>query len=117
MKPYEKIANKTSRRLYFAHNQVLVIGEDLARKGVTPLFDLIERDPEVRTDFYVLVAKGAKASDLLKIKTPIEKLPGTEMRESVENAEQILGTSYRMSIKEMIANINSGKKRNINGKY
>ncbi|MED4601033.1 Ger(x)C family spore germination protein [Paenibacillus validus] len=105
-----KIANKTSRRLYFAHNQVLVIGEDLARKGVTPLFDLIERDPEVRTDFYVLVAKGAKASDLLKIKTPIEKIPGTKMRESVENAEQILGTSYRMSIKEMIANINSGKK-------
>jgi spore germination protein KC len=106
-----KIANKTSRKLYFSHNQVLVIGEKLAREGVSPLFEFIERDPEVRTDFYVVVAKGARASDVLKITTPIEKIPGTQIHETVENAEKSLGTSYGVSVKDIIENIGSEKKQ------
>lgn len=47
-----KIINKNSRKLYFAHNQVLIIGEELARKGVRPLFEYIDRSPELRTDFF-----------------------------------------------------------------
>lgn len=106
-----KIANKTSRRLYFSHNQVLVFGEDLARTGVKQLFEFIERDPEVRTDFYVVVAKDAKASNVLKITTPIEKIPGTKIHESVENAEKSLGTSYGVTVKDIIESIGSAKKQ------
>ncbi|MDB5052254.1 MAG: Spore germination protein [Bacilli bacterium] len=106
-----KIANKTSRKLYFSHNQVLVIGEKLAREGVSPLFEFIERDPEVRTDFYVVVAKGARASDVLKTTTPIEKIPGAKIHKSVENAEKNLGTSYGVSVKDIIESIGSKKKQ------
>jgi spore germination protein KC len=106
-----KIANKTSRKLYFSHNQVLIIGEKLAHDGVSPLFEFIERDPEVRTDFYVVVSKGAKASDLLKITTPIEKIPGTKIHESIENVEKNIGTSYGVSVKDIIESMGSEKKQ------
>jgi spore germination protein KC len=110
-----KIAAKTSRRLYFSHNQILVIGEELARKGVTHLFDSIDRDPEIRTDFYVLVAKGAKASEVLQITTPIEKIPGTEIHDSIDNAERNLGTNFNLSMKDIIERMNSEKQELVLG--
>jgi spore germination protein KC len=110
-----KISNKTSRRLYFAHNQALVIGEELARTGTLPLFEFIERDPEVRTDFYVVVAKGAKAADVLKITTPIEKIPATKIRENVENVEKNWGTSYGVRIQDIVENIGSETKEMVTG--
>jgi spore germination protein KC len=110
-----KIANKTSRRLYFSQNQLLVFGEDLARTGVNQLFEFIERDPEVRIDFYVVVAKDAKASDVLKITTPIEKIPGTKIKESVDNTRKTLGTSYNVTVKDIIESIGSKKKQIVAG--
>jgi spore germination protein KC len=105
-----EISNITSRKLYFSHNQVLVIGEEFARKGIDQLFDFIERDPEIRTDFYVLIAKGATASDILKIITPIEKVPGKKIHNSIDNAEKYVGTSYSVTMKDIIENISSQKK-------
>jgi spore germination protein KC len=102
-----KIATKSARRLYFSHTQLLVIGEDLARKGVAPLFEFIERDPEVRTDFYAVVAKGVKASDVLKISTTIETIPGNKIHDSIDNVEKVLGTSYGVTIRDVIENIRS----------
>jgi spore germination protein KC len=97
-----KMNNKTSRTLYFSHNQVLVIGEDLARKGVRQLFDFIDRDPALRTDFYILIAKDAQASDVLKISTPIEKIPGNKIHDSIEQVENKLGTAYRVTMRDII---------------
>jgi spore germination protein KC len=82
---------------------------------VTPLFDFIERDPEIRTDFYVLVAKGAKAADVLQITTPIEKIPGVKIHDSVDNTEKHLGTSFGVTMKEIIDRINSEKRELIMG--
>jgi spore germination protein KC len=104
-----KMNNKTSRTLYFSHTQVLVIGEDLARKGVRHLFDFIDRDPALRTDFYILIAKDAQASDVLKISTPIEKIPGNKIHDSIEQVENKLGTAYRVTMRDIIEYINSGK--------
>jgi spore germination protein KC len=106
-----KITNKTSRKLYFSHNRVLVIGEDMARKGVESLFELIERDPEIRMDFYIFVAKQAKAADILKITTPIEKIPARRIHDSIENVENNLGTAYSVTVKDVIGNMNSEKKQ------
>jgi spore germination protein KC len=106
----QKISNKSARRLYFSHNQVLVIGEDLANQGIGRLFDFIERDPEVRTDFYCVIAKGAKASDVLHIATPVEKIPGLNIRESINNVQKHSGTSYGVRIRDIIESIDSQKK-------
>jgi spore germination protein KC len=115
MEAVRKMAAKTSRELYFSHNQVLVIGEDLARKGVTHLFDFIERDPVLRTGFYVLVAKGAKAADVLQITTPIEKIPGVEIHDAVDNTERNLGTNFNVPMRDIIERINSEKRELIMG--
>ncbi|SFL53572.1 spore germination protein KC [Paenibacillus sp. 1_12] len=110
-----KIINKNSRKLYFAHNQVLVIGEELARKGINQLFEYIDRSPEIRTDFFLLIAKGAKAEDVLSINTPIAKIPGIKINQNVSNVEKSLGVSYKVSIRDAIEMIGSGKKEVVAG--
>lgn len=75
--PDEAIRNITfqnSRRLFFAHNQAVVIGMDTAKKGVMPLIDLDLRYPQIRVSEWVIIAKG-KAGDILSAKSNLEVIP------------------------------------------
>lgn len=56
---------KATRKLFFPHNKVIIIGEEAARTGVIPLLDFLRRDPEVRRLSYIFIAQG-KAKPLLK---------------------------------------------------
>lgn len=59
------MVTQSSRKLYFAHNQIIVIGKKTAEQGVWPLLDFFVRDHEIRWTIWVLVADG-KASDVLE---------------------------------------------------
>jgi spore germination protein KC len=107
---FEAIRKSTKtapRKLYWGHNQVLVIGEDMARRGIADLFDLFERDHEIRTDFYVLVVKNGKASDVLQIMTSLEKIPGNKIHSQVEANEGAFGTSYGVPALDFIKSLSS----------
>ncbi len=74
---FDAIRNATTqvdRRSYFGHNKVIVIGEESARSGISPLLDLSVRDPELRELVYVFIAKGT-AKDILEAEHPQEKIP------------------------------------------
>ncbi|QUI21094.1 Ger(x)C family spore germination protein [Vallitalea pronyensis] len=59
---------QTGRRGYWSHINVLIIGEELAKKGISPILDVLERDQEVRRRTYLLVAKG-NAKEILDAET------------------------------------------------
>lgn len=74
---FDAIRNATTqvdRRSYFGHNKVIVIGEEAAKSGISPLLDLAVRDPELRELVYVFIAKGT-ARDIIEAKHPQEKIP------------------------------------------
>lgn len=73
-----KMADTSSRRLFWAHNQVIIVSQDLAREGVTKYLDLFIRDPELRLLVFILVAQG-RAEDILKTKADLEKVPSLEI--------------------------------------
>lgn len=54
-----------SRRFHPEHNEVWVIGEEMARRGIGPLMDFFERLQLVRPNVMVLIAKGS-ARDVLQ---------------------------------------------------
>lgn len=59
------LMTKSGDRLFYPHNQVIVIGEDLARAGVKPILDFLERDPEIRLFTWVLLTEG-KAEEIVR---------------------------------------------------
>lgn len=64
-------AFRSSRRLDFTHNEVLVLGKGLAQKDLHPAIDHAIRDPEQRPNRTIVIADG-KAQDVLKADPGLE---------------------------------------------
>lgn len=75
-----KLQQRISRRVYLSHRRVLIIGEDLAKKGILPVFETSSRLPETRLTSYLIVAKGT-GRDLLNQEPTMEQFSGEAMRE------------------------------------
>lgn len=107
LETFTSMTSLASRRLYFAHNQVMILGEELARNGVEDLFDIVDRDPEIRTDFDMLVAKNAKAEDILKTITSMEKIPVQQIYNMIKTYHERVGVIYPVKAREFIAALQS----------
>ncbi|HEY8344870.1 MAG TPA: Ger(x)C family spore germination protein, partial [Bacillota bacterium] len=75
---------ESSRRLYFPHNQIIVVGKDAAREGVGPLLDFFTRDAEPRLSEWFLVAEG-EAAEVLQAKAGLEKIPALAISRLLNN--------------------------------
>lgn len=53
-----QISHRIPRRIFFGHNRIMVIGEEVARSGVELYMDRYVRSRETRPNIYVLVARG-----------------------------------------------------------
>lgn len=72
-----------NRRLYFSHNQILIIGQEAAEAGVGKYLDLFFRDPEPRLNTWVIVARG-KADEALETKAELEQVPALNIAQLIE---------------------------------
>ena len=70
---------KVPRRLFTSHVRVIVLGEELAKTGVGPVFDSLTRERELRVTSDVVVARG-RAADILRASPSLEKLPSAALR-------------------------------------
>jgi spore germination protein KC len=82
-----KMSTKSPRLLYGGHMMFLVISEELARKGFEEAIDFFSRDPNYRANFYVAVANGNSAEEIMNLITPFEILPAQEYAKSLKLSE------------------------------
>ncbi len=92
-----------SRRLYYAHSNLLVINEEVAREGIYNLLDGLERDPVFRTTSQVVISRDTKAEDLLNTLTNIDKLPVEKITKSLKGTELMLGENIQVTIDDLIS--------------
>ena len=72
----------SSKRLFWSHNEIYIFGESLAIRGVGPVLDFLERNPELRREAALLVAKG-KAKDILTVPGGLEKVSAIEINHAL----------------------------------
>ncbi|CAM5787822.1 MULTISPECIES: Ger(x)C family spore germination protein [Brevibacillus] len=77
------LQSRMSRKLFYAHHRVIVIGEETAKSGLREILDVIARFPENRLTAYMVVAKG-KGFDLLKAQPQFERFSAEAMRELIK---------------------------------
>ncbi|WP_141506523.1 Ger(x)C family spore germination protein [Paenibacillus luteus] len=106
-----KMTTKTSRRLFFSHTQMLIISEQMAKKGIYPLVDLIERNPDIRTDISVVVTRGVRAADLLQLTTQMESIPVNQLHEMIEVSQAAYAMNYVMLVKDITRMTGEGKQQ------
>lgn len=76
------LQHKLSRHLYYAHRRVALVGEEMAKQGVTDILDIIARFPENRISTHVLVAQGSGRA-LMETPVVMERIPAEMFREIV----------------------------------
>ncbi|PVE75324.1 Ger(x)C family spore germination protein [Priestia megaterium] len=116
MEGLRKITTKSPRKIYLSHLRMLVISESMAEDGIAEVLDFFARDHEVRTDYFVVVAKNTKASSVLNVLTTIEKIPANHMFASLDVSQRIWAPTRGVKLNELISNLTSeGKQAVLSG--
>lgn len=110
-----KASKRVSRQLFFAHTQVVVLGESLVRDEFDGVFDIFERSHELRMNSAVLIAKDSEAGDVLKILTPVESLPSLGLIKKVHNSSSVWGENRPINVFDVIKGITGEGDFTING--
>jgi len=78
--------NKLSRSWFAGHRRLVLIGDNLAKQGLSKILDELSRDPIVRlrTDMFVL--KDGTVQDFLETPYPLERLSGNALVKMHEEA-------------------------------
>ncbi|MDQ6595818.1 Ger(x)C family spore germination protein [Bacillus salipaludis] len=71
----QNMQTKLSREIFRGHRRVIVIGEQLARRGLDPFLDTYSRDPDIRLRADALIVKGSTAKQFLEASYPLENIP------------------------------------------
>jgi spore germination protein KC len=102
-----KLTKTAPRKMYFAHLQMFVISEDVAKEGISTVLEFLSRDHEVRKDFYITVAKNTSAENVLQNVTAIEKIPANKMHSSLKTSEAVWAPTVAVRLDELIAFLTS----------
>lgn len=70
-----ELAKVSSKRIMWAHDFIVIIGESVARDSIAPVVDFFTHNPELRMKTPVVVSEG-NAIDYLAIKSGMEDIPG-----------------------------------------
>lgn len=98
---FRKIIKESPKKLYGAQMDVLIIDEETAKKELKNILDFFSRDPEIRSEFYVLVGKS---TDVLEITTPLDKISSKNILDSLESNNSYLGFSNLVTYHDLIDN-------------
>ncbi|OQP00105.1 Ger(x)C family spore germination protein [Parageobacillus galactosidasius] len=109
-------SKKLSRLIYYAHTNLVVISEEVAKEGVDGLFDALERNSQFRSTAMVVIARHYSAEDALKILTPIDKISANQIIKTLQFSEKIWGQTIHVRVGEVINDLSSlGKAPIISG--
>ena len=111
-----KLTKNSPRKIYPGHLRMLVIGEDLAEEGIGESLELMSRDWEIRSDFYVVIAKDMTAEEVLNVTTTLEAIPANKMFNTLKASEKAWAATHGVILDELITDLtDEGKEAVLTG--
>lgn len=101
-----ELETKVPRRIYWGHNVVLLIGEDMARHNIKVPIDFFTRSPVIRETFHILVTKG-KAYEVLNSHSQLESTSAQSIGHLINR-----GMGYQMTLKDLSVMLASKNTKN-----
>lgn len=69
---------------YIGHLGVVVVSEEVAKEGMRNVLDYLLRSPESVKRFYLIMAKGDKAEEVIEVLSPLETFPGQSITTNID---------------------------------
>ncbi|BCB04403.1 Ger(x)C family spore germination protein [Bacillus sp. KH172YL63] len=113
---WRRLTQSTPRKVYFAHVQLLILDEEVVKGGLKSLLDPLIRDHELRNDFYVGVARGSSAEDVISILTILEPIPALSLHSMIASSSDHYGTINSYKFDELLEDLKTdGKELALSG--
>ena len=98
---------KTGRRIFWSHSVVILVGEEVAQKGMVPVLDWVSRDTEPRADMNLIITKGCTAKDLLICRSEPNDMSSFHLND-IMKSQKILSKMASATVWEFVNDISSG---------
>ncbi len=76
------------KKVYIGHLSFIVISEDLAKNGIVNSLDLLLREPESIKRFYLIMAKGTEAKNIVTLISPLESFPAQSISTTISFSKE-----------------------------
>ncbi|MBC7106679.1 MAG: Ger(x)C family spore germination protein, partial [Firmicutes bacterium] len=74
-----QLTMEAPRRLFYAHNQVILIDEGVAREGLREVLDFFDRSTQIRRHVWFLIVKEGQVHEVITAPSPVELIPAQRM--------------------------------------
>ncbi len=86
--PFEAVRNLSvhlPREAFFAHNKLLVISEELAKKGLNPVYDFMSRERQARLISLPVILKGEESiTNFFRTEIPMEQFSAEGLERQIQ---------------------------------
>ena len=89
------------KKLYGAQLQVVILSENVLYERLPVVIDFFVREPELRPEFKVIIAKDAKALEGISIQTLLDDLSSSNILDSLETQLDQIGISTVVTLNEL----------------
>lgn len=97
---------KVGKMLQLSHAKVVIISKDIAKKGIIPVIDLINRDVEIRNDMWVIISEMSTASEILNKDKKPDEILSYDLESSIKSNDKT-GEYRGVQIFKLINDISS----------
>jgi spore germination protein KC len=95
------IIKVSGKPLYWAHSEILIISQEIAREEIVKAIDLFTRDPETRMSTYLLISKKKTAKEILEHKSIVTDIRSTEI-ERMLRSQKLLSKAPVVSVYQFV---------------
>jgi len=88
------LITRTGRKPYWSHAKVLIIGEDIAKEGIVPILDWINRDAEVRSDIWIVASKEKTAREIFDTDPELSEIISFEIDDILKSRDVVTKFSH-----------------------
>jgi Ger(x)C family germination protein len=101
-----EMQSRTNLSLYYEHLQVIIISEDIAKRGLEDILDFFLRDPEMRRRVKVFISPG-QAKSILEVRPRVEDYLSIHLAKLPINAKKTSRIVHETDLGAIILNIHN----------
>lgn len=89
------------KQLYGSHLQIVILSEEAVQSKLPEILDFFIRDPELRSEFKVIIAKNNESLKSISIQTLLDNLSSSNLLASLETQSKKVGIATIQTLNEI----------------